>query len=88
MADNVLRVELACRPYASWFRQRQLEYAYRLLRMPSDRLPSVVSRAEWPGGRTKGSKRMHGELVTAIEARVGIIQYCVVLPAGGLQNGV
>ena len=61
VADDVLRVELACRPYASWFRQRKLEYAYRLLTLPDERLPRVVSQARWPRRGGKGSKRMHGD---------------------------
>jgi hypothetical protein len=72
VADDVLRVELACRPYASWFKQRKLEYAYRLLTMPDERLPRLVSQAYWPGRKGKGSKRMHGELVKEVEKKVGV----------------
>jgi hypothetical protein len=31
VADDTLRLELGCSPFASWFNQRKLEYAYRLL---------------------------------------------------------
>ena len=55
VADDVLRMELACRPYSSWFRQRKLEYAYRLMCMDGDRWPSRVSRAD--GGCSPGQCR-------------------------------
>jgi hypothetical protein len=40
--DDVLRMELGCRSYASWMDQRKLEYAFRLGRMSDDRLPRHV----------------------------------------------
>jgi hypothetical protein len=67
-----MRVELACRPYASWFKQRKLEYAYRLLTMPDERLPRLVSQACWPGRKGKASKRMHREMVKEVEKKVGV----------------
>ncbi len=57
-------------PYARWFRQRKLEYAYRLLTMPEERLPRLVSQACWPGRKGKGSKRMHGQL--EVDKKVGL----------------
>ncbi len=48
--------------------------AYRLLTMPDERLPRLVSQAYacWPGRNGKGSKRMHGELVKEVEKKAGV----------------
>jgi hypothetical protein len=48
VADDVLRMELGCRPYASWMDQRKLEFAFRLAVMGADRLPARVASACWP----------------------------------------
>ena len=72
VADDVLRMELACRPYASWFAQRKLEYAYRLLGMGDDRLPRMISGATWPQRRGAGAARMHADLVRGVATTVGL----------------
>ena len=53
-ADDTLRLELGCRPFASWFSQRKLEYAYRLLQQDTCRLPRQVSEVCWPTKRKSG----------------------------------
>jgi hypothetical protein len=70
--DDVLRMELGCRPYASWMDQRKLEYAFRLQRMSDDRLPRHVSEAAWPAVGGQCHERMHAGVVSAIEAKTKV----------------
>ncbi len=64
--DDVLRMELGCKSYASWMDQRKLEYAFRLGRMSDDRLPRHVSKAAWPAAGGQCHERMHAGVVSAI----------------------
>ena len=63
VADDALRLELGCRPLASWVAQHKLEYAYRLHQQGADRLPRRVSEACWLQKR-KRDIHMHAEIVT------------------------
>ncbi len=49
VAAALLNVEFGCITYASWAMQRKLEFKFRLSRMPSGRLPAMVSRCQWRG---------------------------------------
>ena len=70
--DDVLRMELGCRPYASWMNQRKLEYAFRLRMMSHDRLPRRVAEAAWPMPGGQCHERMHAGIVAAIEAKTQV----------------
>jgi hypothetical protein len=70
--DDVLRMELGCRSYASWMDQRKLEYAFRLRQMSADRLPRHVAEAAWPTTGGQCHERMHAGLVSAIEAKTKV----------------
>jgi hypothetical protein len=72
VADDVLRMELGCRPYASWMDQRKLEFAFRLAVMDADRLPARVASACWPRLKRKGLPSMHACVVAALEHAVGL----------------
>ena len=66
-AVEILHLEFGCRPFSSWMRQRVLEFAFRLGRMPAERLPAQVAAARWP--LQQGSKRpqLHEHRLTAAE---------------------
>ena len=66
-AVEILHLEFGCRPFSSWMRQRVLEFAFRLGRMPAERLPAQVAAARWP--LRQGSKRpeLHEHRLTAAE---------------------
>jgi hypothetical protein len=70
VADDVLRMELGCRPYASWMDQRKLEFAFRLAAMAADRLPARVASAGWPSRARKGAPALHSGVVAALERAV------------------
>ena len=72
VANDVLRMELGCRPYSSWMDQRKLEFAFRLAGMQAERLPRLVSAARWPRGKQQGQPSMHAALVTALEHQVQV----------------
>jgi hypothetical protein len=72
IADDVLRMELGCRPYASWMDQRKLEFAFRLATMAADRLPARVAAASWPRQARQGLPGMHAGVVASLERAVGL----------------
>ncbi len=74
VADDVLRMEFGCRPYASWTDQRKLEFTFRLTTMAADRLPARVAsaRCSWPAVARTGAPAMHAGVVAALERAVDI----------------
>jgi hypothetical protein len=73
VADDVLRMQLGCRPYVSWMDQRKLEFALRRATMAADRLPArVVAAAGWPRLARKGLPSMHAGVVASLEHAVGL----------------
>jgi hypothetical protein len=73
VADDVLRMELGCRPYASWMDQRKLEFAFRLATMmAADSLPARVASACWPRLARKGLPVLHAGVVIALERAVDL----------------
>ena len=71
-ADDVLRMELGCRPYISWMDQRKLEYAYRLRLLAPGRLPKCVAAASWPGRADLRRPCLHSEVVASVVAATGL----------------
>jgi hypothetical protein len=67
VADDVLRMELGCRPYVSWTDQRKLELAFRLATMAADSLPAHVAAAGCPRTARKGLPSMHAGVVASLE---------------------
>jgi hypothetical protein len=72
VADDVLRMEFGCRPYASWMDQRKLEFAFRLRTMAADGLPARVASARWPAVARTGVPAMHVGVVAALERAVDL----------------
>jgi hypothetical protein len=72
VADDVLRMEFGCRPYASWMDPRKLEFAFRLQTMAADRLPARVASARWPAVARTGVPAMHAGVVAALERAVDL----------------
>jgi hypothetical protein len=72
VADDVLRMELGCRPYVSWMDQCKLEFAFRLATMAADSLPARVAAARWPRLARKGLSGMHASMVASLERAVGL----------------
>jgi hypothetical protein len=73
VADDVLRMELGCRPYASsWMDQRKLEFAFRLATMAANRLPARVASACWPRLARKGGPALRAAVVAALERAVAV----------------
>ena len=78
-AVEILHLEFGCRPFSSWMRQRVLEFAFRLGRMPAERLPAQVAAARWP--LRQGSKRpeLHEHRLAAAE-RVTAVSVAASVP--------
>ena len=85
VADDVLRMELGCRPYASWMDQRKLEFAFRLAAMEADRMPARVASACWPRLARRGLPSMHACVVSALEHAVGL-KVADLAAAGGVTT--
>ena len=74
LADDFLRCELACRHTVRICQQRQLEFAFELLRMPASRLPALVAKCDW--GRNLvvsgiARPKLHSDVVASVASAVG-----------------